>query len=584
MDTFRRDPKESAAERQGHPTRRTMRTTVTILALLLTTPRADAQRKRPPDAPAEMYIVPMAVPPGRDTPVTFLNAPAGRPTGIWTNLPGKPALAATEPRVSLDVPAQAPVGIYALRLATASAVSKLQLFMIDDLDTVQASRRNTSPATAQRITPPVAVEGACDPLACDYYRFAARKGQRLAFEAVARRLGSRTDPVLRLLDGAGRELAAIDDTPGLSGDFRFAHTFDADGEYVVEFRDADYQGAADRRYRLRVGDFPVATVPFPLAGHRGAGAAFSFEGNGSPTLGPIELQFPRDRARINFGLTAPDGGPSAMFSVLTAETADVVATAPNSSRETAVAVSIPANISGRFARPGALRHYYAFDAKQGEKITARGQTRSLGSAATLDLEILKPDGSSAADAKPRPKADADKPADPDDGLAAATIPADGRYFLAVAELTNAGGPGHVYRVEVARVAPGYSLAVDADRLTAPAGGTAKLKVKCARRSFDGPVQLTLDGAPGAWQLRNATIAKGKNETELEIVVPASPRPGAPLAFRVAGTATVDGRPVTSVASTADALKATFPKLSLAMPELDGWIGLAVTAADGAKAR
>ena len=58
---------------------------------------------------------------------------------------------------------------------------------------------------------PAAIEGRGDTESYDYYKFNAEADQHVSVEALARRLGSSLDPVLRLLDSQGRELAYSDD-------------------------------------------------------------------------------------------------------------------------------------------------------------------------------------------------------------------------------------------------------------------------------------------------------------------------------------------------------------------------------------
>src|SRR2546428_391411 len=80
---------------------------------------------------------------------------------------------------------------------------------------------------------PAAVAGQTSRGKVDYYRFKLDAPAALTFEVVARRLGTgpdtklggdetgrlvTIDPVLRILDAEGRELAFADDTPGLTAD------------------------------------------------------------------------------------------------------------------------------------------------------------------------------------------------------------------------------------------------------------------------------------------------------------------------------------------------------------------------------
>src|SRR5262245_48135791 len=74
---------------------------------------------------------------GITTRVEFSGTELQQPFGVWTSVPdgnvtGIPTGNATEDTVSVDitVPASAPLGLYGLRLATASGLSNAHLFLI----------------------------------------------------------------------------------------------------------------------------------------------------------------------------------------------------------------------------------------------------------------------------------------------------------------------------------------------------------------------------------------------------------------------------------------------------------------------
>lgn len=540
-----------------------MRTSIVLVAVLaLLAPGALAQRKPKPPEVAPTYAIPSGAGPGAAVKVEFVNAPEGDVVGVWTSFPA----AFGDGRLTPG--ADAPVGVGAMRVLTTGGVSGLQFFMIDDLETVAASGKNTAAGQAQVVPTLTAVEGAAEPLASHFYRFQAKAGQRVAFEVVAQRLGFRTDPMIRLTDSAGRELAYCDDTPGLGGDIRLAHTFEKGGDYLIELRDANYGGGPEYRYRLRIGDFPVVTVPFPLAGKRGAEHSFALDG-----LPDVAVKIPADAQRATFGVKYAGGRSSGFVSVLGADAADVLG-----GGEGSLKIELPVAVSGRFRTPG-QRHVYAFDAKKGDRVAFRGQTRSLQSACDLSLVCLKPDGgrlgeSKSGEAKPgepgRPAGAA-----PDEGTLEVTIPADGTYSLVVEDLNRAGGPEVVYRL-VARRGGDFSLGVDDDAFDVAPGRVWKIKVKAAREGYNEAITLALTGDAATFPLKGKTIAKGKNETELQITVPdeagAAKRP---LSFTIVGTGSIDGADVVRTASTTAAIRKQFPRFLFVPPEFDGLIGLGV---------
>ena len=110
----------------------------------------------------------------------------------------------------------------------------------------------------------------------DRFRFAASKGQRLVVVASARELipyiadavPGWFQATLALYDDQGKELAYDDD-------FRFSpdpvlyYQIPADGQYMVEIKDAIYRGREDFVYRITIGELPFVTSIFPLGGQAG---------------------------------------------------------------------------------------------------------------------------------------------------------------------------------------------------------------------------------------------------------------------------------------------------------------------------
>ena len=64
-----------------------------------------------------------------------------------------------------------------------------------------------------------------------------------------------------------KEVAFNDDAVG--ADSRLAWRCEKEGEYLVELRDVTYRGGNAFGYRLRVGDFPMVSAPYPLRAEQG---------------------------------------------------------------------------------------------------------------------------------------------------------------------------------------------------------------------------------------------------------------------------------------------------------------------------
>jgi hypothetical protein len=141
------------------------------------------------------------------------------------------------------------------------------------------------------------VNGRLSPTDRDVFRCSAKQGERLVFEAAARRIGSAVDPTLRLLSPEGRELALGEDSSGLDVDARIDFVAPATGEYLIQIHDATYSARAPDFYRLRAGSVPYAETVFPLGGRAGTDVVVQFDGAG--------LEAPvRTSIRLDEGLTS----------------------------------------------------------------------------------------------------------------------------------------------------------------------------------------------------------------------------------------------------------------------------------------
>ncbi len=522
------------------------------------------------------HAIPSAAVPGKTIEVTFFGENLAGATALWTSFPAKTSLvrAADDQAVwRITLPADVEPGIGAVRLATTNGVSSLELFMVDDVPSVVESATNRSPGTAQELKPPVAVDGASEELGFDYFKFSAKKGQRIAMEVVAQRLGSRLDSVLRLFDAKGREMAWCDDEPGLGADARFAHRFAASGEYTLEVRDMNYQGGARYRYRLRLGDFPLASLPFPSGAMAGVKTKFTVLGRDTAGVKPVALTPSTSSKRVLLGVKFPGGKSSGFVSARTGALPELIEAEPNDASGDATKISIPTAINGRFAKAND-HDFYEFTAEKEQRLAFHGRTRSLGSPCDLFMQLQRADGSKLAETKVTGA---------DEGSLTNTFKEAGAYRLLVEELNGTGGPDLAYRIEIAPLLPGFALSVDTDKVQAASRGVFEIKVAATRRDYDGPIRLSLDGAGEGFTLENGVIAEKKTETTLKVKLPPRFQPGQLAHFSITGQAAIGGRDVNATASTLSALRKLFPNTPHPPAELDGLIGLGIkAAAEGGK--
>jgi hypothetical protein len=526
------------------------------------------------EPPAISYLGPQALQPGKPVDVVLYGTNLTGSTSVWTSFPASAELTPgvegnnTKPdKVSyrLTVPSDAPLGLGAVRVVTPEGVSNLKLLLLDDLPSSVENGTNKTLASAQAITVPTAVEGACEPESSDFYKFSAVAGQVLSIEVYARRLGSPVDPTLRVLAADGRELAFSDDEPLTGVDSQLRYAFKSAGDYYLEVRDVRYQGSANHRYRLRIGDFPLATSPFPLAIQKGTNAKLELaRQDGAAAEQQVNVPADVPGNRLDVTLPARAGQSAGWTSVLVSDVPEQLEREPNDAPPQATIVTVPGAIDGRFAAAND-RDFYQFEAKQGQKLVFTGQTRSLGSAADLFIRLYNAEGGVIGEVED---------SGTEEGSLTATLPADGMYRLRVEDVHHRGGPAANYRILVSPYQAGFSLAAAAEKVDAPQKGVFIVKVTATRRDYNGPITLGIEGVDGC-TLRHNIIPEGKPDTTLNVTLPDSLPAGRLAALRIVGTAKIGDTEVRVQASTLGAMRVALAGLPFPPAQLDGSLALGV---------
>ncbi|MGC1275468.1 MAG: PPC domain-containing protein [Planctomycetaceae bacterium] len=118
------------------------------------------------------------------------------------------------------------------------------------------------------LSPPATVSGRIQPAGDrDLYRFAAKKDQTWRFRLVAGGLGSPLNPVLRILDSAGKVLSEADASGKGGRDVEQNFTATRDGEYTVSVHGLAERSGPRYFYRLEVRE-PTPDYSLSLASDR----------------------------------------------------------------------------------------------------------------------------------------------------------------------------------------------------------------------------------------------------------------------------------------------------------------------------
>jgi hypothetical protein len=215
-------------------------------------------------------------------------------------------------------------------------------YAVDTLPEVEEAEPNEGGLKAQRISPPVIVNGRiAHPGDVAVFRFEGRAGDDVVAEVYARRLGSPLDSLLQLTDATGRVLAWNDDTENKDSGLLTHHAdsylrfrLPANGDYFVRLSDAQHHGGSEYGYRLRVGpplpDFVVFLTPSSVNISPGGAATVTVQAvrkDGSD--GDIDLvlpdapagftlrdaRIPKGQDSVQMAITTPRGTPQQVFAL-----------------------------------------------------------------------------------------------------------------------------------------------------------------------------------------------------------------------------------------------------------------------------
>ena len=354
------------------------------------------------------HVSPPALCRGRTNRIEVFGRELDGAFDVWTSLPGLRLKATRHGNehsqhisFDIDVPVEAPLGLYGLRVATRSGLSNTHIFLIDELP-IQ-SRGSSS--TSMKVSLPAAMHGTCLPATVDRYEIEVQAGPAVTFEVVGNRLGEDYDPLVTIRDQRRRIVVQRDNDPGLFFDCRFQHTFADGGVYFVDVRDARFASDPSWHYVLRMGNFPVARVAVPSSVTAGKtsrvelpqipGASVDVK---LPSDAPIGKFFHELRLGKSVATWIPlyvdrstNSLPDSDQTGSVSYDRNPVESEPNDDRDSASKVAIPSTLHGVLQQAGDV-DCFSFEMKQGIMMTFRGEAQGIGSPADLELVLLNHDG------------------------------------------------------------------------------------------------------------------------------------------------------------------------------------------------
>ncbi len=511
------------------------------------------------------------------------------------NISGKP-IEGQANKFKVSISADVAPGIYDVWQVGKYGVSTSRAFVVGLRREVSESGSHGSLTSAAEVPLGVTLNARAESGASDFYRFKARRGQRILIECAAPELDSRMEPSLVLYDLDAAELGR-----SRSGGL-IDYVATEDGDLAVKVHDLQFRGGADHVYRLLIHDGPRIDFMLPAAGQAGKAARHVVFGRNLPDARSAPKDGPLERLEVEVtppanavdwrgarpaGMAAPSAigiqgfeyrvaseeAGSNPFAVGISSAPVAVEKEPNDTSAEAQKIAVPIEISGQFYRQRD-QDWYEFPAKKGDSFWIEVISERLGlpthpfalvQRVTVDdggvekLTDIKELYENAANLGGRRFNTYSR-----DASWRFDVKEDGIYRVMARDLYNVAGaqPERIYRLAIRAAAPDFQLAAMTEEplpvkantrpvyqwpLHVRKGGSMPVRVMAARKDgFNDPITVSVEGLPKGVIAPNVVIPAG--QTTAWLVFTASPDAADwGGLIKIIGEGSIGGKPVKRMA-------------------------------------
>lgn len=539
------------------------------------------------------------------------------------NHPGITAAKKTGNTFTVKVDSGVPAGIYEVRAHGLYGTSNPRSFLVGTLPEIIEDNNNATTELAKPVEIGSIVNGKSDGGAdVDYYRFTAKKGQRILIECSSLRIDGKLQGELNLYTAERRRIARAIAKAGRF-DPLLDVTIPADGDYFLRVADFLYGGGADYGYRLKVHTGPHVDFVLPPAGVPGSKEKYTIFGRNLPggqpagqaadgrelqklevditlpnkpdSLDPGATRFDREAGVDGFSyvFTAPNGTANPV-TIGFAASRPAEEVEPNDETNQSQKVSVPGNFAGSFSKRADLDRF-EFEAKAGQVFWVDVVAQQLGSHAdpylTIDQVTKKDDGTetlarrAAVDDTTVNALDANLfDTNTDDISYRFAVPADATYRITLRDrYFEARGSDDLFyhlavreeeqdfRLVVIPPAPLQNVAAGYQTwsLNLRRGDNLHVQVAAIKRhGFDGTIDISAQDLPAGVECKGASIGPGQNNAWLVFSAAENASPIVQQPIRITAAARIEDqakvKAVTDIEKQLTAAVANVPKVVAAL--------------------
>ncbi|MDP4638585.1 MAG: PPC domain-containing protein [Verrucomicrobiales bacterium] len=418
--------------------------------------------------------------------------------------------------VTLVIAPDCRLGEHHLRLRCRSGISYARNFWVSQFPNVDEVEPNDDFAAPQKISMNVTIEAEAKPEETDYYQISVKKGERISVEVEGLRINNinqniAIDPYVAILNKDRFEIASADGSALLKQESILSIEAPEDGDYIVEVRDAAYQGRG--RYRAHIGNFPRPTAIYPAGGKAGSEIEFTMLGDVKGSY-PFKAKLPETALNNQTGIFAPQAGmsPPSPNEVRVSPFDNILEKEPNNVHtEVASSGVLPLAFNGILQAEGDV-DFFKFTAKKDQSYQFRVFANSIGTPVDPVLTIYNDKMGALGSSD---DADGTK-----DGKVDFKAPADGDYLVKVNDMLSRGGVDYVYRVESIVAPPTIDVTMGEmirndfqylKQFNIPQGSYYTMVVSTTRRGVAGDLKFEMPKLPAGVTLEAGVIPKSLSQ-------------------------------------------------------------------------
>ncbi len=484
------------------------------------------------------HVFPAAIQIGTTQLVTLVGKFDPWPTRLDLDIPGVSCEPTTNSGViRVRVAPEALAGPRVIRAFSPEGASEPRFLILSQRPQQAEVEPNDAVPSAQVLTSlPAEVNGRLEKNGdVDSYSVDLRAGQTLVARLEAYTLQSPLDPVLKLLDARGVQVAWNHDEVR-SLDPILAWRVETSGTYVLQVFGFAYPADSDLRfsgspkgvYRLHVTTDPVARHAWPLGVSRTVNTRMSWGDWGVSSISSEAIEVLASAiapGAISHSLRIPLREVPLELSV--GEGKEWVESEPNDVVTTAQALGIPSAVSGDLDRPGD-EDRYRLSCQKGEPLRLEVQAAGLGFPLDAWLRIEDASGKELA------RNDDTGGSDP---VLDWTSPETAEYRVVVGNLLQRGGRDQRYRLSIQRPKPLWSASMAEAARSLEPGKTNESKVTLNRRhGADMRLTVSVRGLPAGVQVDPVEVAEKTDTATLRWITATNAAPfSGPVSIEVSSS-------------------------------------------------